>query len=91
MKKRESWSSIGRRLKKERKYICEICGYKKYMTAIHCHHIVPLALGGKDEESNAMLLCMNCHTQIHSLMREEQKKHVEVIKLLHEKMLKNGK
>ena len=61
------------------------------MTIIYCHHIVPLALGGKDEESNTMLLCMNCHTQTHSLIREEQKKHVEVIKLLSEKMIKNGK
>lgn len=41
---------------------CEICNN----TAIEVHHILAKSQGGKDEISNLMALCRNCHDHAHS-------------------------
>ena len=43
------------------KHYCVNCGNE----AIELHHIVPLALGGNDIDSNKVWLCIECHNKIH--------------------------
>lgn len=40
---------------------CEICGH--YATTVH--HILPVSLGGTDEEYNLQALCIECHAKAH--------------------------
>ena len=42
-------------------HYCINCGQK----ASELHHVVPLALGGNDIESNKVWLCIKCHSLIH--------------------------
>jgi hypothetical protein len=44
---------------------CEKC---ESSDNIHAHHIIPMSVGGKDELSNVVLLCANCHHKVHSVM-----------------------
>ena len=44
--------------------ICNVCGYS-LRPALRVHHIVPVSLGGGDEESNLVLVCASCHSLIH--------------------------
>ena len=41
---------------------CEICSDK----AVDIHHILFKSLGGKDEISNLMALCRECHDDAHA-------------------------
>lgn len=43
------------------KHYCINCGKE----ASELHHIVPLALGGNDIDSNKVWLCIECHNKIH--------------------------
>ena len=43
---------------------CEICSLDNI--ALHVHHIVPLKDDGKDEETNMICVCPNCHSRFHS-------------------------
>lgn len=36
---------------------------------LHRHHIIPLYLGGPDEESNLVWLCPSSHSNVHMLIR----------------------
>ena len=40
---------------------CINCGKE----ASELHHVVPLALGGNDIDSNKVWLCIDCHNKIH--------------------------
>jgi 5-methylcytosine-specific restriction endonuclease McrA len=62
-------------------YGCSVCGYKKSLMALHFHHIGPKRgevssmLGYsrkalKEEVRNCILVCSNCHCEIHE---DEQK------------------
>lgn len=42
---------------------CINCGNE----AIELHHVVPLALGGNDIDSNKVWLCSKCHALIHGM------------------------
>lgn len=56
---------------------CAACGWRiapalqsvggEYGCGLHAHHVVPLAAGGSDEESNLVLLCPNHHELAHQL------------------------
>lgn len=66
---------------------CEICGYDKCIDALEFHHINPeekdfgISKKGytrswekvKEEVDKCMLLCANCHREIHSLYKLEMK------------------
>lgn len=52
----------------------EICGLQRYLDF---HHIVPVALGGKDETENLITLCRSCHQQWHRRGGQEQGKLAE--------------
>ena len=60
----------------KRRYGCQICGYKKSLSALEFHHlhskkgVVSKMLGYsrytlKDEIKKCMLVCSNCHSEIH--------------------------
>ena len=38
---------------------------KRYGSVEEVHHIIPLAEGGTNDESNLMSLCRSCHEKIH--------------------------
>ena len=42
---------------------CFVCGYNKIVEA---HHIVPINDGGKTSVKNGILLCPNCHAEVHA-------------------------
>lgn len=57
---------------------CRMCGYKKYMGALHFHHLNPkekrmeLSVRGmtlgidklREEANKCILLCANCHAEV---------------------------
>lgn len=46
--------------------LCEQCLKEgRYVAVEEVHHIVPLADGGSNDESNLMSLCRSCHEKIH--------------------------
>lgn len=47
-----------------REYFCEICNYSKVSRDVH--HITPVSKGGKNEYSNLISVCPNCHREIHN-------------------------
>lgn len=57
---------------------CCNCGSKE---DLQYHHIVPLALGGKDINSNMCCLCYDCHYKLHHDGKESKvNNHSELIK-----------
>lgn len=52
------------KLAAQRGGVCETCGHDNY-NILQVHHRVPKAEGGTDALSNLMLLCPNCHREIH--------------------------
>lgn len=63
-KKKISKISVKEKVKKKYQNKCYICG----QPATTVHHIIPKALGGKDEEWNLVPLCENCQKKIHKLI-----------------------
>jgi predicted HNH restriction endonuclease len=62
---------------------CEICGQR----AVDIHHIESRGMGGskkKDDITNLMALCRNCHIQYGDIQEL-----VETLQELHDKILKN--
>ena len=51
---------------------CYICGDKS--CALEVHHVVPVFLGGSNDDTNLVSLCHGCHLAIH---REDIEKCVE--------------
>ena len=53
------------------KGICQLCGNpapfldSKGLPYLEVHHILWLSRGGKDDTTNAVALCPNCHTKMH--------------------------
>ena len=44
-------------------YTCQICGRVDPGLGLEVDHIVPLHIGGKEEDSNRMTLCIDCHRE----------------------------
>lgn len=44
---------------------CEICNYNKEQV-LTIHHIIERSKGGSDDPSNLLVLCRNCHGEIHA-------------------------
>lgn len=42
---------------------CAVCGYDKIVEA---HHIIPMSEGGITSIKNGILLCPNCHAEVHA-------------------------
>ncbi len=59
------WRKIRSRYVKKHP-LCEKCfAMGKYVHVDEVHHIIPLAEGGTNDESNLMSLCKSCHSKIH--------------------------
>jgi 5-methylcytosine-specific restriction endonuclease McrA len=42
---------------------CEVCGWSE--SVCDRHHIKPISAGGRDCQSNLIVLCPNCHRKAH--------------------------
>lgn len=49
-------------LAEDRGLFCEVCRYDRVLVV---HHLVEVASGGDDSLDNLMLICPNCHGEIH--------------------------
>ena len=64
---------INDRIAARDKYICQICG--KFTTDYEIDHVVPLFMGGREEDTNRQLLCREpCH-RIKSENEEKYRKN----------------
>lgn len=50
---------------------CAICGWNK--ASCDVHHIIPVSNGGKNEITNLITLCPNCHRMVHRNLISEEK------------------
>ena len=50
---------------------CAICGNNDEVV-IELHHIIPLAIGGKNDINNFVCLCANHHKKVHSKLENVQ-------------------
>lgn len=53
----------------------------------HCHHIIPLCLGGNDEFDNLVVLHKQVHILVHTRKEETIKKYMQILKI-NEKQIK---
>lgn len=52
---------------------CNICGAQfEDNNVLDVHHLIPLSQGGEDKIENMVLLCPNCHKQVHKRFRNSQ-------------------
>ncbi|HDY68615.1 MAG TPA: hypothetical protein ENH85_12610 [Candidatus Scalindua sp.] len=63
----DSWEPLSKKImintrKSSLKPFCYICGFDE---ALEKHHISRMSKGGKDLNSNKIVLCPNCHTLVH--------------------------
>jgi len=54
---------------------CEITGMHLFATDVHCHHYIPLHLGGTDRFNNLRIL----HKEVHKLIHETHKETMNVL------------
>ena len=54
---------------------CEITGTYLFATDVHCHHYIPLHLGGTDRFNNLRIL----HKEVHKLIHETHKETMNVL------------
>lgn len=59
---------------------CAITGKELWIDEIHCHHKVPLNMGGTDKYSNLIIVHRDVHTLIHSAVSETQSAYLNLIK-----------
>lgn len=58
----KSWYKLRQRILERDNYLCQSCLMQgRYVTATDVDHIVPVAHGGTDDESNLQSLCHECH------------------------------
>lgn len=58
----ENWNSLRHFIFNRDGNRCVICGSA---INLHCHHIVPIGLGGSNSPKNLVTLCDYCHSLIH--------------------------
>jgi len=54
--------ALKRRVRKRDGGRCRVCG----QTGGDLHHLVPRSLGGRDSDTNCLLLCRKCHQLRHA-------------------------
>jgi len=58
---------------------------------IHCHHIIPLTMGGDDSYANLMLVCEPVHILIHAMSEKTIRKYLSMLQLTKAQMAKLNK
>jgi hypothetical protein len=59
---RAAWAQLRRAVRQRDGHACRNCGATKADgLRLSVHHLIPVALGGRDELSNLLLLCSRCH------------------------------
>lgn len=58
------------RILKAQGFQCKLCGKQADWRGYQLSHIIPLSLGGKDEESNYEVLCAKCHAEKRHHLKE---------------------
>jgi 5-methylcytosine-specific restriction endonuclease McrA len=48
-------------------FTCQVCQTIFPWPELHCHHLLPLSLGGDDAETNITVLCRTCHAKQHNV------------------------
>jgi len=84
-------SSHSRQKAKEKTGACEICGYDKWLPCLEWHHVFPelkehtisaMVLSPiediEKELKKCILLCCNCHSEIHRGNEETNRKVLEI-------------
>ena len=60
-----NWNKLRFALFKKYGYRCQLCG--KYSKGnLHLHHKIPVKLGGGHNEENLVVLCSQCHYDVHT-------------------------
>jgi RNA-directed DNA polymerase len=54
---------------------CEITGVYLFATDVHCHHFIPLQLGGSDKFNNLRIL----HKEVQQLIHQKHKETIDVL------------
>lgn len=60
---------------------CGVTGETLEKDSMHCHHIIPRSLGGKDRYENLILISNDIHILIHSKDQEIIDKYLKITKL----------
>lgn len=55
---------------------CEITGMYLFASDVHCHHYIPLQLGGNDKFNNLRIL----HKEVQQLILQTNKETIDVLK-----------
>ncbi|TNE41652.1 MAG: HNH endonuclease [Sphingomonadales bacterium] len=77
--------AVRRRVLLRSKGKCELCGRQGFEMAsgalyLETHHVIPLALGGPDKDSNVVALCADDHRRAHfALARDEIAERLKTI------------
>lgn len=79
-----AWKNLAQKIRTQKFFICEKCGH---LNSKEVHHIIPITeLNVTDpnitlNESNLMLLCNECHNEIHNRFTKKEsparKRHIE--------------
>lgn len=70
---------------------CSVTGEKLMPHFTHCHHIMPLAVGGMDEYANLTLVTTDVHTLIHAVHMETILQYMEKLRLDASQLVKLNK
>ena len=57
----ESWESVRTRVRESQDHQCAMCGEKPRDRGLDVHHIVPILVGGTNDDELLMGLCKSCH------------------------------
>ncbi len=63
----KQWKRIRYKYVQEHPFCEECMKHGELVLTEQVHHIVPLAEGGTNDESNLMSLCKSCHSRIHAI------------------------
>ncbi len=62
-KRKKISGSLEAKLLVESHCTCNVCWHSK---EVEIHHIVPVELGGENTEANLIVVCLNCHSAVHT-------------------------
>lgn len=65
----------------QQKGLCGITRAELYPEVTHCHHKIPVSLGGTDEYSNLLIVHEEVHRLIHATRSETIRKYMSLLKL----------